>query len=122
MACIVASVPEFEKRHWSWPKRFLSSFATDISRRWGMACSVPFFAWASIACTTFGWAWPTNIAPNAMAKSVYRLPSTSVIVVPTADSMKIGLGSTTRKFEETPRGRYCRASWNTSRDFRVRSS
>src|SRR6266571_9047470 len=105
MACRVASVPEFAKRHCSWPKRSFSSFATDISRRCGMACRVPRFACDSIAWTTLGWAWPTSSAPNALEKSVYRLPSASVITAPTAVSMKIGFGSTTLKLEDTPRGR-----------------
>jgi hypothetical protein len=70
MACMVASVPEFAKRHWSWPKRARSSSATTASSRCGMACSVPFAACFAIASVILGWAWPTNMAPNASAKSV----------------------------------------------------
>jgi hypothetical protein len=43
-----------------------------------------------------------------------------VAVTPTADSMKIGFGSTARKFDDTPRGKRLLARSCASRERRVR--
>ena len=63
IASSVVSVPEFMNRHSGRPKRSTRFSPTSWSRRVGCAKCVPSPAWARIASTIFGCAWPITIAP-----------------------------------------------------------
>ena len=63
IASIVASVPEFAKRHWGRPKRRASSSATQMASSVGCAKWVPRRTRSETAATRAGWLWPAMEAP-----------------------------------------------------------
>ena len=77
IASIVASEPEFVKRHLGRPKRRASSSATTIPSSVGAAKCVPSRARSEIASTIAGCAWPMTIEPKPLWKSQSSRPSTS---------------------------------------------
>ncbi len=62
-ASIVASDPEFLKRHSGRPNRSARSSATTTVSSTGIAKCVPSATRSLTDSTTFGCAWPTTIAP-----------------------------------------------------------
>ena len=53
---------------------------------------------------TLGWAWPVISGPYAMQRSMYSLPSASLILHPFPDSMKRGYGLNALTGLDTPPG------------------
>ena len=92
-AASLASAPELQKK--TRPGRPASSSSRSASFRPGSCMArletcPSFWAWAVIASTTFGCAWPRIVVAMPPSRSVYSTPSTSQTVAPEPRSSATG--------------------------------
>src|SRR3954452_561469 len=99
---MVASVPEFPKRHSGWPKRSARLSATTIESSVGCAKWVPRATRARTASTIAGWLCPASETPYPPWKSEYSLPSTSYSFEPSPWLSQTACGSATCQLEGAP--------------------